>query len=102
MKKILTLFLILSGPLCLAASGVPASGTLTAAQDDAKVFQRRMKLAEKGDVNAQFIARSYYLLGRGVAKDYTEAYKWYRQAADQGYAAAQGNANSYSYLAFFT
>jgi len=27
--------------------------------------------------------------GQGVAKDYTEAVKWYRKAADQGYAPEQ-------------
>ena len=29
--------------------------------------------------------------GQGVPQDYAEAVKWYRKAADQGYAAAQTN-----------
>ena len=29
--------------------------------------------------------------GRGVAKDDAEAVKWYRKAAEQGYASAQHN-----------
>src|SRR5208283_2949728 len=32
-----------------------------------------------------------HYLGRGVGKDYEEALKWYRKAADQGNAAAQYN-----------
>ena len=32
-----------------------------------------------------------YANGQGVVKDYVEAVKWYRKAADQGYAAAQFN-----------
>jgi len=32
-----------------------------------------------------------YAEGRGVAQNYTEAMKWYRLAADQGYAEAQVN-----------
>jgi len=30
-----------------------------------------------------------YVLGRGVSEDYAEALKWYRLAAEQGYADAQ-------------
>ncbi len=37
-----------------------------------------------------------YHTGLGVEQDYAEALKWYREAADQGYAAAQRNlANMY-------
>jgi uncharacterized protein len=32
-----------------------------------------------------------YANGRGVQKDYAEALKWYRLAADQGLASAQHN-----------
>jgi TPR repeat protein len=32
-----------------------------------------------------------YYQGRGVPQDYTEAVKWYRLAAEQGYADAQYN-----------
>ena len=32
-----------------------------------------------------------YYNGNGVAKDATEAVKWYRKAAEQGYASAQDN-----------
>ena len=32
-----------------------------------------------------------YANGEGVPQDYAEAVKWYRRAAEQGYAAAQYN-----------
>ena len=32
-----------------------------------------------------------YENGNGVPQDYAEAVKWYRKAADQGYARAQNN-----------
>ncbi|MEG2728313.1 MAG: tetratricopeptide repeat protein, partial [Mucinivorans sp.] len=32
-----------------------------------------------------------YDIGQGVTQDYTEAAKWYRLAAEQGYAKAQYN-----------
>jgi uncharacterized protein len=31
-----------------------------------------------------------YCEGNGIPQDYTEAVKWFRKAADQGYAEAQG------------
>ena len=32
-----------------------------------------------------------YYNGQGVTQDYSEAVKWFRKAAEQGYAAAQNN-----------
>ena len=32
-----------------------------------------------------------YANGRGVRQDYAEAFRWFRQAAEQGYAKAQYN-----------
>jgi hypothetical protein len=47
------------------------------------------KLAENGDVIAQWYLGNCYYNGQGVPKDYVEAVKWFRKAADQGYATAQ-------------
>ncbi len=49
------------------------------------------KLAEQGDADAQCSLGEMYDKGRGVAQDYAEAVKWYRMAAEQGYAWAQRN-----------
>jgi TonB family protein len=47
--------------------------------------------AEKGDVYLENNLGEMYAIGRGVPQDYAEAVKWYRKAADAGYARAQFN-----------
>ena len=49
------------------------------------------KLAEQGDVEAQFNLGLSYDEGQGVTQNYKEAVKWYRRAANQGDASAQFN-----------
>jgi len=50
-----------------------------------------------GDALAQFHMGSAYSNGDGVMKNGTEALKWYRLAADQGYANAQNNLGAMYY-----
>ena len=50
--------------------------------------------AEKGDPEAQSNLGACYGHGAGVTKDYAEAVKWYRKAAEQNYASAQNNLGS--------
>jgi TPR repeat protein len=48
--------------------------------------------AEKGDAKSQWVLGNAFELGfLGVAKDYVEAAKWYRRAAEQGFAMAQND-----------
>ena len=47
--------------------------------------------AENEDPEAQYNLGNMYYFGTGVAKDYNEAVKWYRKAAEQGLAQAQNN-----------
>lgn len=47
--------------------------------------------AERGDAVSQYSLGVMYDNGQGVAKDTTEAGRWYRLAAEQGHAAAQYN-----------
>ena len=54
-------------------------------------FQEYKASAEQGDAEAQFNLGFCYDDGRGVAKDYAEAVKWYRKAAGQNFAPAQFN-----------
>jgi uncharacterized protein len=42
-------------------------------------------------VLAQHSLGTMYVLGQGVARDYQEAAKWFRKAADQGSMEAQYN-----------
>jgi hypothetical protein len=37
----------------------------------------------------QWMLGTFYYYGHGVPQDYALAVKWFRKAADQGYAAAQ-------------
>ncbi|MDR1484643.1 MAG: sel1 repeat family protein [Planctomycetaceae bacterium] len=45
--------------------------------------------AEKGNAEAQFKLGNRYLGGEGVKKDHAETVKWYRKAAEQGFALAK-------------
>ena len=47
--------------------------------------------AEKSDKEAQYNLGVRYLNGQGVAKDSSEAVRWWRMAAEEGYAPAQFN-----------
>ena len=53
-------------------------------------IQDRIKKAEAGDANEQcYLGLSYQQGEYGLPKDYSEAAKWYRKAAEQGHAGAQ-------------
>jgi TPR repeat protein len=43
----------------------------------------------QGDVLAQYLLGSVFLIGQGVTQDYAESVKWLRRAADQGHSGAQ-------------
>lgn len=63
---------------------------VSAAQDAPKVGLRER--AEKGDAEAQFRLAKNYEAGRGgLKKDYAEAERWYRRAAEQGDPFAQAS-----------
>jgi len=47
--------------------------------------------AEKCDPDAQNNLGVMYQNGRGVRQDDSQAVRWYRKAAEQGYASAQNN-----------
>ena len=53
------------------------------------VFQQNFLKAQNGDPVAQESVASAYYKGCVVKKDYVEAVKWYRKAADQNEAKAQ-------------
>jgi TPR repeat protein len=54
-------------------------------------YQEYLANAERGGAEAQFKLGFCYDEGRGVAKDFVKAVKWYRKAAEQNYAPAQFN-----------
>jgi hypothetical protein len=58
--------------------------------NDAASFNRQLRTqAEKGQVESQYKLGIAYDEGLGVARDYTEAFKWYRLAAEQGHVHSQ-------------
>ena len=48
-------------------------------------------LAEQGNAITQYNLALMYKNGEGIAEDNVEAVKWYKRAAEQGYASAQNN-----------
>jgi TPR repeat protein len=68
------------------ASATNTSNTFTFEQTR---FEEAKAKAEKGDIEAQYDLGVYYQLGEGVARNETEAAKWYRKAAEQGDATSQ-------------
>ena len=63
--------------------------TVTLAEDKPATPEKIKAAAESGDRNAQYQLGNMYGSGQGVSKDYVEAAKWYRKAAEQGVAKAQ-------------
>src|SRR5579884_3224621 len=47
------------------------------------------KQAKLGDVKAAYALGLAFMTGRGVAQDYGQAAKWFRQSAESGYADAE-------------
>ncbi len=56
--------------------------------------------AERGDVAAQYSIGAMHLSGRGVAKNYAQARRWFQTAADAGHAGAQESLAKLYYKGF--
>jgi hypothetical protein len=70
------------------------AGNLPAQQSEAdrKLLADLRIKAEGGDAKSQYELGVTFDFGKlGVAKDYAEAVKWFRKAAEQNYSAAQEN-----------
>ena len=61
------------------------------------LFDFQMKLAVKGNAEAQFKVGEMYETGFGVKEDKAEAANWITKAADQGHARAQFNLGFINY-----
>ena len=64
--------------------------TETANEDvpDAETINEWRQAAEQGDADAQYNLGIFYSQDDSVDKDMTEAVKWFRKAAEQGYEPA--------------
>lgn len=52
------------------------------------IFDSYLKLANEGDVVAQYVVAQRYETGKGTAKDMEKAFYWYEMAAKQNYPLA--------------
>jgi TPR repeat protein len=59
--------------------------------DYAKAYSEWKPLADAGQPDAQAGLGLLYVLGRGVARDDTQAVLWFRRAAEQGHVWAESN-----------
>jgi S1-C subfamily serine protease len=75
------------GLLLLHAAIVPLSAQPTVT--GGLMFEEIRARAENGDAALQYQLGLYYFNGTSVAKDYLEAARWWRKAAEQDYAPAQ-------------
>ena len=77
----------------VAAVSGPLEDGLEAAEsgDYATALKLLRPLAEQGHAEAQYNLGVMYRNGQGVPHDDAEAVKWYRLAAEQGYASSIGS-----------
>jgi len=66
--------------------------------DDAEAARWRLKAAEQGDADEQFMLGNMYARGWGVEQVYAKASHWWRKAAEQGNAYAQFNLGDMYFL----
>ena len=69
-----------------AGQRLTLSGLYETVLSDSQIISRIRRLADRGDVEAQFALATLLATGEFTVKDDTEAVAWYRKAADQGLA----------------
>lgn len=57
--------------------------------NDKKVFVKNLLLADQGNIESQYLLGVCFIKGISVKKNTKKAVKWYKKAADHGYAKAQ-------------
>ena len=84
--------LLFSGGSAWAESRYLNDGLLAYERGDyASAFYLLLPNAADGYAPAQFKVGEMYYRGKGTAQNYTEAARWYRNAAEQGHVEAQSN-----------
>ena len=89
MNKLLTTITLLFFSAVTYAQSTPIFWNLMTDEQRMQQFSYTKRLAEQGDVTAQYDFGYFYEFGRGVPENHAEAVKWYRLAAEQGNAIAQ-------------
>jgi uncharacterized protein len=91
-KTFITIALALSlglGAQAGAHAGFAAGANAYNARNYASALKEIAPLAKAGHARAQHLLGLMYYMGRGVTRDYRQAFTWHRKAAEQGQADAQ-------------
>jgi TPR repeat protein len=93
MKKITVAILLALGLnlglSCAARAGFPEGASAYNARNYTLAMREIAPLARAGNPDAQHLLGLMYYMGRGVARDYKQAFAWHLKAAEQGKADAQ-------------
>lgn len=93
MKKIFLVTLFAAGlqfgPQASARAGFVEGASAYNAGNYALALKEISPLAKAGNPDAQHLLGLMYYMGRGVARDYKQAFAWHLKAAEQGKADAQ-------------
>jgi TPR repeat protein len=89
MKKIIVAILVALGLHASAHAGFAEGANAYNARNYALALREVAPLAKAGNADAQHLLGLMYYMGRGVQKDYKQAFAWHYKAAVQGKADAQ-------------
>jgi hypothetical protein len=89
MKRIIVAIMIALGLCGNAQAGFTEGANAYNAKNYALALKEITPLAKAGNADAQHLLGLMYYMGRGVKRDYKQAFDWHRKAAVQGKADAQ-------------
>ncbi|MGZ3182886.1 MAG: tetratricopeptide repeat protein [Telluria sp.] len=89
MKRIIVAITIALGLCGNAQAGFTEGANAYNAKNYALALKEITPLAKAGNADAQHLLGLMYYMGRGVKRDYKQAFEWHRKAAVQGKADAQ-------------
>ena len=89
MKKLTIAVLLALGLHGPASAGLAEGASAYNAGNYAQALKDVTPLAKAGNADAQHLLGLMYYMGRGVARDYKQAFHWHEKAARQGKADAQ-------------
>ena len=89
MKHLHRIFTVLSIVLLASILVACATPTINPQQPDNSHYMNTLRLAESGDVEAQYKLGKMFYDGEGVTQNYQEAEKWLLLASEQEHTDAQ-------------
>jgi TPR repeat protein len=89
MKKIIAAMIVALGLHASAHAGFTDGANAYNARNYALALKEITPLAKAGNADAQHLLGLMYYMGRGVARDYKQAFAWHHKAAMQGKADAE-------------